>query len=53
MLNELLSFIGLNIDDIVLSDDVVFSILSLFVLFSISEVFRLFEYVVDRLTRKR
>lgn len=53
MINSLMEFIGLTLEDVVISDTVFFLVLSAIFLFAVAETFRLFEIVIDRLTRKR
>jgi hypothetical protein len=53
MIQSLLNFIGLVQSDVYIPDSVYFVVLSSIFLFAVAETFRLFEIVIDRLTKKR
>lgn len=53
MITSLLQFIGLVQADIYVPDSVYFTVLSSIFLFAVAETFRLFEIVIDRLTKRR
>lgn len=53
MIDSLMQFIGLQSADVVISDTVYFVVLSSIFLFAVAETFRLFEIVIDRLTKRR
>ena len=53
MIESLMKFIGMNLPDAVVADNVMFVVMASVFLFAVAETFRLFEIVIDRLTRRR
>lgn len=53
MIDSLMQFIGMSLPDVVVADNILFVVLSSVFLFAVAETFRLFEIVIDRLTKRR
>lgn len=53
MLETILSLIGISLDNYNLSDDVLFTVSSLVLLFCLGYVFNFFQCLIERCTAKR
>lgn len=53
MLETILSLIGITLDNYNLSDDVLFTVSALFLLFCLGYVFNFFQCLIERCTAKR
>ena len=53
MLDTILSLLGFTLDNFNLSDDVLFTVSALFLLFCLGYVFNFFQCLLERCTAKR
>ena len=53
MIDTIFSLLGLSLADLNLSDDVLFAVSSLFLLFCLGYVFNMFQCLLERCTVKR
>lgn len=53
MLNTIFDLIGMNLDDYIFDDNVLFTVTALLLLFCLGYVFNFFQTALERLTAKR